>query len=108
MDEKAKVWGGTQELFFKNNVELHRIKVNIGACCSKHKHEHKFNAFYIEKGKLKISAWEGEIPVETTICERQTLVIRPGLYHMFEALENTVAFEIYWTEICGDDIVRET
>ena len=55
MNIQGKVWGETREIFSNPNFELHRIEVNKGAFCSKHKHIHKINAFYIEKGKLKIT-----------------------------------------------------
>ena len=35
-------------------------------------------------------------------------VVKPGEYHKFEALEDTIAYEIYWIELNPDDIVRET
>ena len=34
-------------------------------------------------------------------------VIKPQEYHKFIALEDTVAYEIYWTELDSNDIVRE-
>ena len=60
MKIQGKVWGKTQEIFANNNFDLHRIEVNKGGFCSKHKHVHKINAFYIEKGKLKIRIQETE------------------------------------------------
>ena len=56
MKIQGKVWGKTQEIFKNSNFELHRIEVNKGGFCSKHKHIHKINAFYIEKGK-RIEHW---------------------------------------------------
>ena len=38
MEKQGKVWGGTQLLFSKNNVEIHRIETVSGGYCSKHKH----------------------------------------------------------------------
>ena len=32
----------------------------------------------------------------------------PGEYHQFEAVEDTVAFELYWAEFDHEDIERET
>ena len=55
LHKQGKVWGQTQPLFNKNNVEIHRIETNKGGFCSKHKHEFKYNCFYVEKGKLKIN-----------------------------------------------------
>ena len=107
--KQGKVWGTTQLLFFQNNVELHRISANAGGYSSKHVHEHKFNAFYIESGKLKITVWKNDYDLvdETIITASQTTVVPPGEYHMFEALEDTIAYEIYWVELPEKDIVRE-
>ena len=58
MKTQGKVWGLTQEIFKNHNFELHRIEAKKGGYCSVHKHLHKFNAFYIEKGKLKITVYE--------------------------------------------------
>ncbi|SVE31729.1 uncharacterized protein METZ01_LOCUS484583, partial [marine metagenome] len=49
---QGKVWGNTREIFLNHNFEIHRIEVDKGGFCSKHKHKNKINAFFIEKGKL--------------------------------------------------------
>lgn len=110
MIKEGKVWGSTSTLFSKNNVEFHRIEVNNNFECSKHCHLHKFNAFYVEKGKLKIQTWKKDYPLvdETTISTGEMTIVKPGEYHKFISLEDTIAYEIYWVEIDKDDIVRET
>ena len=45
----GKVWGDTVNIFSNHNFEFHRIQVKKGGYCSKHKHLHKFNGFYIER-----------------------------------------------------------
>ena len=109
MNIQGKIWGSTQSLFLKNNVEIHRIEVNEGGYCSKHKHDHKYNAFFVEKGQLKIIIWKNDYDLidETIISDKQMSVIKPQEYHKFIALEDTVAYEIYWTELDSNDIVRE-
>ena len=106
---QGKVWGGTKKIFANNNFELHRIEVKKGGFCSKHKHIHKINAFYIEKGKLKIPIHETDCDlVDETIASTGDLsIVKPGKFHEFEALENTIAYEIYWVELNHDDIERE-
>ncbi len=106
---QGKVWGKTQPIFLKNNVEIHRIEANKGGFCSKHKHEYKYNAFLVESGKLKITTWKNDYDlVDETIVEAgQITTCKPQEYHMFEVLEDTVAFEIYWVELSEKDIVRE-
>lgn len=106
---QGKVWGQTEKLFCKNNVEFHRIEAKKGGYSSKHKHVSKFNAFYIEKGKLKIKIWKNDYDLvdETILQTGQLTVVKPGEFHAFEAIEDTVAYEIYWVELRENDIVRE-
>ena len=48
------------------------------------------------------------------MCIRDSLgpgdfnAVEPGYYHQFEALEDGLAFELYWAEFNHDDIERET
>lgn len=109
MDINGKVWGSTQCLFFKNNVEIHRITTNKNGYCSKHKHDHKFNAFYVEKGKIKVKVWKKtyDLVDETIIETGQLTTVSPGEYHLFESLEDSVVYEIYWVELSQSDIQRE-
>ena len=106
---QGKVWGSTKPLFCKNNVEIHRIETNKGGFCSKHLHKHKYNLFYIESGKLKITAWKNDYDLidETIISAGEATCVPPGEYHTFEALEDTTAYEIYWVELSSKDIERE-
>ena len=106
---QGKIWGKTENIFNKNNVEIHRVEIKKGAYCSKHKHQFKYNAFFIEKGKLKIIIWKNDylLTDETFITDGQMSVVKPLEYHRFEALEDTVAYEIYWVELNKNDIQRE-
>ena len=109
---RGKVWGNTSMIFHENNVEMSRIEVKKGGYCSKHKHQHKFNLFFIEKGILKITVYRqdaGQTMEDITILkDRDSTYVEPSLFHCFEALEDTVAYEIYWTELDVNDIERET
>jgi mannose-6-phosphate isomerase-like protein (cupin superfamily) len=106
----GKVWGNTQCIFNTNNVSIHRINIQKGSQCSKHYHLHKFNTFFVESGKLKILVWQKDYDLidETILSASQSTVVKPGLYHMFYALEDTIAYEIYHTELDENDIIRET
>lgn len=105
----GKIWGHTQCILNKNNVSIHRIYTKKGSQCSKHYHLHKFNTFFIESGKLKIVVWQKDYDLidETILCSGESTTVKPGLYHMFVALEDTIAYEIYHTELDDDDIIRE-
>lgn len=109
MEIVGKIWGSTSPLFHKNNVEIHRIEIKKGFKCSKHKHLSKYNMFFIEKGKIEVLVWKNSYDlVDTTVIQtQQSTVVAPGEYHLFQALEDTVAYEIYWVELLANDIQRE-
>lgn len=109
MNKHGKVWGNTKNIFCKNNVEVHRIEAQKGGYSSKHKHNYKYNAFFVERGRLKITVWKNDYDLvdETIISDQEMSTVRPTEYHKFEAIEDTVAYEIYWTEIDEEDIVRQ-
>lgn len=104
----GKIWGNTECIFDKNNVSVHRIEANKGYMCSKHYHLHKHNIFYVEKGALQIEVWQKDYDlVDTTIIsDGQSTSVSPGLQHRFSALEDTIAFEIYFVELDNSDIIR--
>jgi mannose-6-phosphate isomerase-like protein (cupin superfamily) len=105
----GKVWGRSKLLRCSAAFELHQIDVYTGGYCSKHKHETKWNGFFILSGQLEVSVWQpsGLVDVTTLVAGDYTEVA-PGLFHRFHAVEFTVALETYWSEIKRNDIVRET
>ncbi len=109
MPIQGKVWGKTQLIFRNGNAELHRIEANSGGYCSKHKHEHKYNKFFVESGKLQVDVWQNDYDlIDTTVLGAgESTTVPPGCYHMFTALEDSVVYEIYWVELEGADIVRD-
>jgi len=109
-NRQGKVWGLT-DLIHKNGVlEFHRIEIKKGGKCSKHKHKFKWNGFFVESGKLLIRAWKNDYDLvdETILKDGDFCQIKPGEFHQFEALKDTIAFELYWAEFNHDDIERES
>jgi len=104
-----KVWGTTQKIFEQNGVQIHRITAKKGGYSSTHKHEYRFNMFYVEKGKLKILVKKNDYDLvdETIIADGQSTVAKPNEWHSFLAMEDTVAYEIYYGNVSDSDIVRE-
>ena len=109
MKKQGKIWGYTQEIFSNPNFEIHRIEAKKGSYCSLHKHSHKFNGFYIEKGKMKIPTDElyYDLVDETIVSTGEFTIVKPQNYHRFEALEDTICYEIYWAELMHHDIIRK-
>ena len=109
--KQGKVWGQTELIALVPGVlEFHRIEASKGGVCSKHAHQSKTNGFYVEAGRLLIREWQNRYDlVDETILEAGDYgIVPPGVYHQFEVLEDCVAFELYYAELVGDDIVRET
>ena len=112
MDVAGKVWGHTSHIFGKNNVSIHRIEIEPGGFCSKHKHEHKHNLFFLESGEIEVHVWKNDydlVDVTTLYRNGDSTTVKPGEYHMFKSTSNgtSIVYEIYWTEINEGDIVRE-
>lgn len=102
----GKVWGTTQCLFSGENSEFHIIEAKKGGYCSKHKHLHKYNRFFVLSGKLEITCWNSTED-KTILGPNEYTDVPPGVSHRFKALEDTICFEVYWTEKITTDIVRE-
>jgi mannose-6-phosphate isomerase-like protein (cupin superfamily) len=109
MNKAGKVWGLTELIHANGVLEFHRIEIMGNSHCSKHMHRYKWNGFFVEKGKLKIKVWKNnyELVDETILEPGDFTAVSPGEYHQFEALEDTIAFELYWAEFSHNDIERE-
>jgi len=107
----GKIWGKTELITLVPGVlEFHRIEAKAGGVCSKHAHQSKTNGFFVESGKLLIRVWQKSYDLvdETILGPGDYCYVAPGIQHQFEALEDTVAFELYYAQLIGDDIIRET
>ena len=111
MGNKAgKIWGSTELIHANGVLEFHKIDFKAGGVCSKHKHQFKWNGFYVVSGKMKIRVWQKDYDLvdETVLGPGDFTRVKPGLMHSFEGMEDGVAFELYWAEFNHDDIQRES
>lgn len=108
--KSGKVWGQTELLLANGVLEFHRIEAVAGGKCSKHKHMYKWNGFFVESGHLLIRVWKNDYDLVdvTHLYKGDFMQVKPGEFHQFEAVENTIAFELYWAEFDHGDIQRET
>lgn len=107
----GKVWGQTELIHANGVLEFHRIDFRAGGVCSKHKHQFKWNGFYVMTGRMKVSVWQKDqqdLVDETILGPGDFTRVKPGYMHQFEGIEDGVAFELYWAEFNHDDIQRET
>jgi len=110
MHKSGKVWGWTYPIFNILGVEIDRIHVTKGGYCSVHKHEYRFNAFFVFNGSLEIDTWKNDYDLcDKTILEKdQFTIVKPGEYHRFFAQSDVDALEIYWTNpASSSDIIRQ-
>lgn len=110
-NKNGKIWGVTEKIVANNVLEFHRIHIKKDGYCSKHKHNHKINAFYVQEGKLLIRVWKNNYDLvdETVLESGDFMEVADREFHQFYALEDTVAFELYWARTLNhDDIERET
>jgi quercetin dioxygenase-like cupin family protein len=105
--KSGKVWGTTELIAANPAFEYHRIEIKAGGYCSKHKHQSKYNGFYVESGQLLIRVWREQADDVTVLQEGQYTQVEPGLCHQFEALTDCVAYELYWSQYEANDIQRE-
>lgn len=108
----GKIWGKTELIHANGVLEFHRIEYKKNVACSKHKHDYKWNGFFIESGEMMVRVWQqgsqqGLID-ETILKAGDFTRVKPGLYHEFIGLEDGVAFELYWAEFNHNDIKRRT
>jgi mannose-6-phosphate isomerase-like protein (cupin superfamily) len=111
MSNKAgKIWGQTELIHANGVLEFHKIDYKAGGVCSKHKHQFKWNGFYVVSGRMKIRVWQKDYDLvdETILGPGDFTRVKPGLMHSFEGIEDGVAFELYWAEFNHDDIQRES
>jgi len=109
MEINGKVWGITQNIFFKNNVQIDRIEIKKGGYCSTHLHKHKYNMFFVESGEVDIEIWKNDYDLidKTTLTSQQYTTVKPDEYHKFLAIQDSVIYEIYWVELSKEDIIRK-
>lgn len=106
---QAKFWGNTQCVFCGPHSEVHYLQINNGGYCSEHQHEHKWNRFFLISGRLRVIIYREDGQDVTTLKAGQYTDVPPGVYHKFEAEEESTCLEVYWTDNLNPaDIVRRT
>lgn len=106
---QGKTWGYTTEIFRNAIVSAHHLEIKEGGFCSEHKHQHKFNLFYVITGKLELTIWRDKTLEDVTVLTNgQNSAIPPGFYHKFKGLTEVDCIEFYQVLLIDPDIERRT
>ena len=109
--KQGKVWGETTLLLKNSFIEIHKIIIKPNSYCSLHKHEHKWNAFFVHSGVLYIETNKNDYDLmdTTTLNAGEFTTVKPNEFHRFVTKGSTVeALEIYYPEGISEDIIRKT
>jgi len=108
-----KDWGKDFFIFSNNSTIVRRLEIKKDGKSTFgrfHKHLFKYNRFFVEKGLLKVLVTKNNIEKEYIIGDGQDyrkVDIFPGMKHRFEALEDSIVYEIYWVFCSNEDIIRD-
>ena len=106
----GKIWGSTNLVFSNANSEVQYMYCEAGKQCSKHRHVHKHNMFYVISGQIKILVWKNDYDLcdETLLGPGERTVVKPNEYHQFQVVEDAEVLEVYWVQLELGDIERES
>lgn len=101
-----KPWGTTTRLLFDENIQVEKIVAHAGGYSSPHLHRHKWNQFWLISGCLLIRCFSRPVVGSGLVHSfelildqsRRTIFIPAEMIHQFEALEDSVAYEVYGAE----------
>jgi mannose-6-phosphate isomerase-like protein (cupin superfamily) len=98
MSKFGKVWGSTEVLLKTPLFEMHRLSILPNAECSNHKHQFKWNGFFVVSGRLSILVERNDYALTdvTELGPGEFTTVRPGEFHRFRTgAEPVQAIEIY-------------
>lgn len=106
----SKPWGLTWPVGNDRDIEVTYLEAVAGGFCSNHQHVGKANRFFLVRGKIRVAFYDesGEFQHDVVLEEVGSCVdAPPGVWHRFEAIEDSAAIEYYWSPpLRGNDIIR--
>lgn len=104
MERTYKTWGEKWNIFSNDLNEVSVLFLEPNQRCSWHKHQSKYNFFYVAAGEIGIKTEWGVAMVET----HEIFTTSPGEWHEFQTYDNTaVVIEIMYVKYDPEDIQRE-
>jgi len=104
MERTYKTWGEKANIFCNDTCEVSILRLKPHQRCSWHKHQTKFNKFYVLDGILDIKTEWGT----TEVLPGQIFTTGPGEMHEFRTRHlDTLAIEVMYVNYDSDDIDRD-
>jgi quercetin dioxygenase-like cupin family protein len=105
MERTIKTWGEKIIIFQNDQCEMSVLELLPRQRCSWHRHNSKYNKFYVLEGELFIKTDWGI----ATLRPGQVFTTRPLEWHEFQtAKESCKVIEVMYTKYDPEDIERET
>lgn len=103
MERTRKSWGEKNNFFQNDTCEVSVLYLEPNQRCSWHRHEAKYNLFYVLDGKLVLKLEDGE----TEVLPGQIFTTIPGEFHEFQTRElDTICIEVMYVKYDAHDIIR--
>lgn len=104
MERTRKTWGEKFNVFQNDLCEVSILKLHPFQRCSWHKHQTKYNQFFVIEGELFIKTEWGT----SSVKKGEIFTTRPGEYHEFQTgVKNAVIQEIMYVKYDAEDIQRD-
>jgi len=105
MERTYKTWGEKWNVFQNDLCEVSILYLKPHQRCSWHKHQTKFNQFFVIEGEIYIKTEWGKSYIE----KGQVFTTRPLEYHEFQTADKpAVIQEIMYVKYDPEDIDRQT
>jgi mannose-6-phosphate isomerase-like protein (cupin superfamily) len=105
MERSHKSWGEKWNVFQNDLCEVSILYLQPWQRCSWHRHQAKFNQFFVIEGLLFVKTDTGI----ATVKKHEIFTTRPGEYHEFQThATGAVIQEIMYVKYDSNDIERET
>ena len=103
MERTRKTWGEKWEIFTNDLCEVSLLYLEQNRRCSWHRHQTKYNLFFVVEGQLFIKMVDGTQLVK----KGQIFTTRPGELHEFQTHdERATIIEVMYVEYKEEDIER--
>jgi len=105
MERTHKTWGQKWAIFKNDTCETSVLYLNPGQRCSWHKHQSKYNMFFVVAGDINVKHEWGT----THVAQGQTFTTAPGEWHEFQTINvPATIIEVMYVQYNDDDIERKT